>query len=58
MGYEVEESQAEEIKTLRKEIIALEREVGDHCKTIMSLQEELKNIKRGGDHASDRKAGD
>lgn len=30
---------------MRKEIIALEREVGDYCKTIQSLQSELKLLR-------------
>ena len=33
------------IRKLRQEIIALEREVGEYCKTIMSLEAELKPLR-------------
>ena len=40
------------VRRMRKEIIALETEVGELCKKLTKLEAELKLL-RGGDHASD-----
>ena len=49
MGYEVEESQDRAIRALRKEIIALETEVGELCKKVQALESELTLMRESRD---------